>query len=306
MIKIQKDLQIKKNLLNKNIEKRPKEKNHDNDLTGSIIYESEEDDCFNLSKNDANSIEFENLNNEKLNFSNKNICETYPFFDNTDFNYDKLTETINEEKNERDEINSLEKNEKYKNKIKKNVENKLISNIDEKFIIIEKENLKLKKENFILIQELEIKKLEISKISFDKFSLLTELNELLSTLQRVDLNLLNNFYFNNMKYDTNNYKNDIHSDMGIKFNVLSAINRLGIMSLNSISFIDQNKENYNPEYEFLSKKINEDFEYSQNIFTKNYMEIVRNKIKQFENELNNFIARNPENLIRNYSSYNTR
>jgi hypothetical protein len=88
--------------------------------------------------------------------------------------------------------------------------------------LLKNENLDLnKKLTFLQTKEKEDTSL-INKLIYDKFILFSELNELVTSLKKVDINLLNDFYLKN----SDNKKKDSVSSMGIKYNILSAQSQL--------------------------------------------------------------------------------
>jgi hypothetical protein len=109
------------------------------------------------------------------------------------------------------------------------------------FSHIKNENLELRKE-LELIKDDNIKKsLNLNKIINDKFILFIELSELVMSLRRIDLNLLNNFYLNSIENYTqkikmnNNLKHfgcpqNVISSLGIKYNILSAQSQMTLLS----------------------------------------------------------------------------
>ena len=89
-----------------------------------------------------------------------------------------------------------------------------------------KENVEYKKElEKFKIQLLE-QRLELNKIKTDKFILFNELNEVIQSIRRVDLDKLNNFVKTNSNAKNFN-KIDMPSAKGLKYNVLSAQCQLG-------------------------------------------------------------------------------
>lgn len=88
------------------------------------------------------------------------------------------------------------------------------------------------KENEISYEELEKLKLEIfektienNKLRTDKFIIMSELNEILTSLVRIDLDKLNDFYLNNISKN-NLSKYLMPSAKGIKYNILSCQNQM--------------------------------------------------------------------------------
>jgi hypothetical protein len=90
-------------------------------------------------------------------------------------------------------------------------------------------DLSLKKENIELTKEVERlkvalleKSLDNSKLRSDKFQLYNELNELVLSLKRVDLDKLNTFYKKNLIGPTTVTKSDMPIAKGVKYNIMSA------------------------------------------------------------------------------------
>jgi len=88
------------------------------------------------------------------------------------------------------------------------------------------ENIELKKQMEKMKIQLLEQTLELNKLKSDKFILFNELNEIIQSLRRVDLDLLNNYVKNNSKVKTFN-KFEMPSAKGLKYNVLSAQCQLG-------------------------------------------------------------------------------
>jgi hypothetical protein len=89
-------------------------------------------------------------------------------------------------------------------------------------------DLALRKENIELTKEIERMKLtllertlEISKLRSDKFQLYNELNELVLSLKRVDLDKLNAFYKKNITSPLIS-RNEMPTAKGVKYNIMSA------------------------------------------------------------------------------------
>jgi hypothetical protein len=132
--------------------------------------------------------------------------------------------------------------------------------------------LQLKKENIEMCKELERikiilmeKTLEINKLKSDKFILYNELNELVNSMKKVDLNKLNNFYKNNL--NNNNFtKLEMPSSKGIKYNILSSQSHLiKIIKGDIIKRKLENNEENNDKIEIdyysnILKNMEDDFE----------------------------------------------
>jgi hypothetical protein len=91
---------------------------------------------------------------------------------------------------------------------------------------VRNENIELKKQMEKMKIQLLEQTLELNKLKSDKFILFNELNEIIQSLRRVDLDLLNNYVKNNSKVKTFN-KFEMPSAKGLKYNVLSAQCQLG-------------------------------------------------------------------------------
>lgn len=145
--------------------------------------------------------------------------------------------------------------------IKENLEFLKIQTHNEKIIEekLKTENIELIKENEQLKSQIMCKNLKISKIETDKLILINELQELLNSLNRVDLKTLQKFYLENCEHKK---LVDIPSSLGIKYNILSTYSSLSHMfkSVNqdNISVKISNMENifkcYEDEFEILINK----------------------------------------------------
>lgn len=186
------------------------------------------------------------------------------------------------------------------NKEKSEKENQLNAVEDQKEKIIES----LKNENLSIRKELEIqrtqnidKNLFCNKVVYEKFILLTELNELVHSLKRIDLNMLNKFYVSQINQINNSegifdysksnvisddYYNTI-SSMGIKYNILSAYSQLTLL-MNSVQkdgdFIINSSDN--------KSKIILNQNENKNSFTEN-LEKCDGLLNTYEEELNSYV-----------------
>lgn len=115
---------------------------------------------------------------------------------------------------------------------------------------IKNENLELVRINELIRVELKEKNLTISKIQTEKILILNELNELLNSLQKVDLKALDKFYSLNKLKKIKTF--DIPSSLGIKYNIMSAQSQVAtLMGSNVVTNV--------PTLNF------EDFKLSQNV-----------------------------------------
>lgn len=251
---------------------------------------NEEDDLLNLSGDNTKSVELEIITDKHPEITKNDNSESKIFKEKSNkniFEFKNLSEKEN--LNKINHINLWNENdENQKNNSVPSEKNIDLLFFEQKFLFLENENLKLKKENLQFIQEFQERKLELSKYSYEKFILFSELNELINTLTKVDLNLLNQFYLNNINIESTNYKKDIYSSMGIKYNILSSMNMMGISSLN---------------YPQISSDFNKKNHENHNLFSEKYIEITKNKIEKFEEELNDYVFKS-ENICRTPSMNN--
>lgn len=108
--------------------------------------------------------------------------------------------------------------------------------------LLKNENLELNKKITYLKTKQKEDSLMINKLIYDKYILFSELNELITSLKNVDVNLLNDFFLKNSEAN----KRDSVSSMGIKYNILSAHSQLLLLDQKSneksqISVIENNK-----------------------------------------------------------------
>ena len=109
-------------------------------------------------------------------------------------------------------------------------------------IINKTSNTELKKENLELQKELEKlkidildKTIELNKTKSDKFVLFEELNELVLSLRRTDIDKLNQFYKKSIN-NKNLNKFEMPTAKGIKYNILSAQSQIAkILKTDSIT-----------------------------------------------------------------------
>jgi hypothetical protein len=142
----------------------------------------------------------------------------------------------------------------------------------------------LKKENFELRKDLENYRIQIldstiqlNKTKSDKFILFNELNEMLMSLKKVDLEKLNSFYKINSDKILN--KNEMPIAKGIKYNILSAQSQLcKMMVTDSIT----KKLNIND---------NEESSRGDKLFDKNQIEISQKILKKNEEDFDRLLDR---------------
>lgn len=99
-----------------------------------------------------------------------------------------------------------------------------VSNTDN-CVEIKNRNIELMRENTKLAAELRVKNLKIKRVMTDKLIIMNELNELLISLRKVDIDLLNKFYSRNAKLDK-----DMRCYLGVKYNILSAQSTLSMQT----------------------------------------------------------------------------
>ena len=118
-----------------------------------------------------------------------------------------------------------------------------VSHKDDKITqLLKNENLELNKKITYLKTKQKEDSLMINKLIYDKYILFSELNELVTSLKNVDVNLLNDFFLKNSESN----KRDSVSSMGIKYNILSAHSQLLLLDQKSdektqISITENNK-----------------------------------------------------------------
>jgi len=91
----------------------------------------------------------------------------------------------------------------------------------EEIKMLKEENLDLQKENEKLSLQILENTLEINKVKSDKFILFNELNELIMSLKKINIDELNEFYKKHRDSRTLT-KSDMPLSKGIKYNILSA------------------------------------------------------------------------------------
>ena len=147
-------------------------------------------------------------------------------------------------------------------------------------ITLKKENLEMCKDierlNVILME----KTLEINKITSDKFILFNELNELVMSMKKVDMNELNAFYKSHTK--TMYFgKLEMPCTKGIKYNVLSSQSQL-------IKVIKS---------DLIKKKLNGVADEGEKINLDNYLNILNSMDDDFDKLLDKKLSKRPKNSI---------
>lgn len=142
---------------------------------------------------------------------------------------------------------------------------------------VKKENLDLKKENEKIKIELLEKSMDFNKVITEKFILFNELNELVNSIKKTDLNKLNSFYKKNINTTTLS-KFDMPISRGIKYNVLSAQSQIAKILRSDL----------------ISKKlarINDNIESNYDIFEKNQIDNYSNMLKKIDEDFDNLIEK---------------
>lgn len=137
------------------------------------------------------------------------------------------------------ELEKLDLSEEFTNSLlyeeernNENFDQKTDKKIDEVIMLADNNIIRetLMNENLMLRKELEFEKAKnltnnsvINKLVNDKFVLFTELNELLLSLKKVDIETLNNFY------NTSLLKSRSLSSIGLKYNILSAQSEIALL-----------------------------------------------------------------------------
>jgi hypothetical protein len=183
-----------------------------------------------------------------------------------------------------------EEKEIFKNDFNENDKDKIIN-------CLKNENLELRKELEILKTENLERNMFINKLTNDKFILFTELSELVSSLRRVDLNKLNQFYMMNTEKDAlminsisveKNSSFKMISSMGVKYNILSAKSQLTLLINNSIK--NETDKKLYESLNFNENKVNNNVIIHNNFDNQNYFNVEKliGVIKSYEDELNSF------------------
>lgn len=238
------------------IENKNKEKNNSQNDTDENQNQNEKD-ALNLSGN-CKSIDLEEeKNKENLNLNLNLIHKNLNTYANTNENYNTNKE------------------------IEKEISLRMLF----------EENLTLKKENEILQEKIISKTYELTKINHEKYSLFFELKELLTSLELIDLKKLNNFYLSNIENEIenlNDFRKNISSFMGIKFNIMSAYAKISYQSISSLMSPSQNN---------LTINRNNDYKENPNDYINSkYIEVLMENVKNYENELDEFIEINYKKL----------
>jgi hypothetical protein len=154
------------------------------------------------------------------------------------------------------------------------------------------ENISLNKENILLKEKVTDLQYEISKISFEKFCLFSDLQELLNSLEMVNLDKLNKFYLSNMNEIKEREKKCISSYMGIKYNILSGLSTISIDSMKSLIERNIRKEGEKENKLEKKKEILDEFNLKEDIIDEKYLKNLKEKVFKYEKELEDYIERN--------------
>lgn len=170
---------------------------------------------------------------------------------------------------------------------------------------------KLQKLNNEIIE----KTIENNKLRTDKFIIMSELNEILTSLTRIDLDKLNDFYLNNISKN-NLSKYLMPTAKGIKFNILSCQNNLAkiiksdfikkteledLYPKNFVENFNNNDMHFNKNYLSSNYGVNNNQYYSSNFNPNNFISPVQNPRKLSNNEENLFSGNN-NNFNNNYNN----
>lgn len=287
-------------------------KNNHEHITGLVVEKSHSDDKQNvegLNEMKINNEEFQSAQIEKkIKGNNNNTKAKSPINDEEDLlnlsgncarSIEYETREDNSDISSNNSLNHLKKNENILLDDLENQQEHLVDNseelnikeLKEKITAFEDENLNLKKENLILIQELNNAYSEISKISYEKLILYTEINELLNSLKKIDLNLLNNFYLQNIDFDVKCSNKLVYSAMGIKYNILSASASLGFNSVIDILATSNKTKNGNANKEAcrINQTLPSENKNNKEIINEKSLSIIKEKISKYEEELNNYV-----------------
>lgn len=123
------------------------------------------------------------------------------------------------------------------------------------------------------------KTIDNNKLRTDKFIIMSELNEILTSLTRIDLDKLNEFYLDNIsKHNLSKYL--MPTAKGIKYNILSCQNNLAKIIKSDLM------KNYDIE----------------NLYSKTFIDNFNNNDKHYSK---NYFANNNKNNNQHYSNYKT-
>ncbi len=213
-------------------------------------------------------------------------------------------------------IESIDMNESKDSLNLKEKEIKKIGSEEDKIILaLKNENTELRKELEMAKAQNTSKDIEINKLTTDRFILFTELNELVASLKRVDLNLLNDFYIKNAPISINKKRdprsslssNDILSSMGIKYNILSAQSELSLLT-------NKNEDNKKLlKTNIIINKNSEEKNTPENIFIQNLssnpnkinIEKYSKLVLSYENELNSKAIERPSDCSTSHQTRRT-
>lgn len=232
-----------------------------------------------VGKTDTKEKEKSNDSPIILEDSNSDLAASFVYEDNFD-----LTNTVKKPENGlKNCINSAEGCESplsipFNSRKKNETLNKEMAS---EIVELRKEIEKLKIENLD-------KTIELNKIKTDKFIIFNELNELVNSLKRVDIDKLNSFY----KKNSNSLftKLEMPNSKGIKLNILSAQSQLNkILLSDSIKMKIQN----NPEVAALQKNIDPESsspnQLTNNLFERQQIDFYTEIIKKTEEEFDNLL-----------------
>jgi hypothetical protein len=207
--------------------------------------------------------DLENINDDKRHknkFENLKISETNEIQENFFGNYDKTNKNNSSQNKKFYCTNNICNNNFTCNPNRNN--NLNLSFYNYNFQINNEKNIddKIQKLNNEIIE----KTIDNNKLRTDKFIIMSELNEILSSLTRIDLDKLNDFYLNNISMN-NLSRYLMPTAKGIKFNILSCQNNLAKI-IKSDFVKNYEIENLYPKT-FIENFNNNDQHYNKNYFS---------------------------------------
>jgi len=246
---------------------------------------------------------FEDKKN-KNKFDNIKISETKEIQENIFGNYDKKNKNNN----------ALNKKFNFTNKICNNnfdcnpnrFNNLNLSCYNYNFQINNEKNIddKIQKLNNEIID----KTIDNNKLRTDKFIIMSELNEILTSLTRIDLDKLNDFYLNNISMN-NLSRYLMPTAKGIKYNILSCQNNLAKI-IKSDFIKNYEIENLYPKT-FIENFNNNDQHYNKNYFSNNnnynqnyHISPIQNPRKLSSDDENNYNFNSKNNICNNLINSN--
>lgn len=160
---------------------------------------------------------------------------------------------------------------------------------------IRNENVELRKELEKLRIDILDKSIEMNKVKTDKFILFNELNELVQSLRRTDLEKLNTYYKKNIISSVSKF--EMPTAKGIKYNILSAQSQLSkILHTDSINK-KLNKQEIPINFDLNEKP------FEKETIEKQQMDYFSNILKSTEEEFDNLLDRKLAKRSKSYYYY---